>query len=225
MRLAQHRCWLQMSQASRHGRYSPSASRGRGRAAGPAAAARAAVAGRGHHALRMRRPDRLPPAAAGGGAARDRGPGGRRAAACHRLQVPVVARGAGTGLSGGACRTPGRDAGAGQVQPDRAGRPAGAHGHRAVRRAQPGHQRSRGAPRPVLRARPQQPDRLHHRRQRGRKQRRRALPEVRPDAAQRAARARLHGRGRGGGVRQRPRWTRRAWTCCRPSWAAKACWP
>ena len=42
---------------------------------------------------------------------------------CHRLSVPVVARGAGTGLSGGACPTPGRNAVAGQVQPDPVGRP------------------------------------------------------------------------------------------------------
>ena len=49
---------------------------------------------------------------------------------CHRLRVPVVARGAGTGLSGGA-------------QPHRA---------RAGRRAQSGHQRGSGGARPVLRA-------------------------------------------------------------------------
>ena len=61
--------------------------------------------------------------------------------------------------------------------------------------------------RPVLRARPFQPDRLHHRRQRRRELGRRALPEVRPDAAQRAEGARLHGRRRAGGVRQRRRWT------------------
>ena len=42
------------------------------------------------------------------------------------------------------------------------------HRARAVRRAQPGHQRGSRAARPVLRARPEQPDRLHHRRQRGR---------------------------------------------------------
>ena len=124
--------------------------------------------------------------------------------ACHALKVPVVARGAGTGLSGGAL-------------PHRLGVTLSlakfnkilkldklrAHRHRAMRRAQPGHQRGRRAAGPVLRARPEQPDRLHHRRQRGRKLRRRALPEVRPDPAQRAARARLHHRRRGGGVRLR----------------------
>ena len=48
---------------------------------------------------------------------------------------------------------------------------------------------------PVLRAGPVEPDRLHDRRQRGRELRRRALPEIRPDAAQRAQGARLHHRG------------------------------
>ena len=39
--------------------------------------------------------------------------------------------------------------------------------------------------RPLLRARPVQPDRLHHRRQRGRELRRRPLPEIRDDHQQR----------------------------------------
>ena len=60
-----------------------------------------------------------------------------------------------------------------------------------------------GALRPVLRARSLEPDRLLHRRQRRRELRRRALPEVRPHGAQRAARARLHHRGRAGRVRRR----------------------
>ena len=76
--------------------------------------------------------------------------------------------------------------------------PRRAHRHRAVRRAQPRDQRGGRAARPVLRARSVEPDRLHHRRQRRRELRRRALPEVRPDAAQRAAGARLHGRRRAG---------------------------
>ncbi len=65
--------------------------------------------------------------------------------ACHALKVPVVARGAGTGLSGGAlphplgvrCRWP--------VQQDPEARQVLAHGSRAMRRAQPGHQRGGGA--------------------------------------------------------------------------------
>ena len=64
------------------------------------------------------------------------------------------------------------------------------HGRRAMRRAQSGDQRGGSSLRPVLRARPEQPDRLHDRRQRRGELRRRALPEIRPDAAQRAARPR-----------------------------------
>ncbi len=131
--------------------------------------------------------------------------------ACHALAVPVVARGAGTGLSGGAMpHTDRRGAVAGQVQPHRQARPVQPHGGGAVRRAQPGHQRGGGAARPVLRARPQQPDRLHHRRQRGRELRRRALPEIRPDPAQPAEGARLHRRRRAGGIWQRRAGRRRA---------------
>jgi hypothetical protein len=52
--------------------------------------------------VRMRRPDRLPPAPAGRGPARNLGAGAGVLKACHALDVPVVARGAGTGLSGGA---------------------------------------------------------------------------------------------------------------------------
>ena len=174
----------------------PLCCRGRRRAGGRAAGGCAAVAPRGHGALRMRRPDRLPRAAAGGGAAADRAAGRRGAA-----DLPCAERAGGRArrrhraCPAARCRTAGRDAVARQVQPDPEDRSGGLHRRRAVRRAQPGDQRGRGAARPVLRARPEQPDRLHHRRQRGRELRRRALPEVRPDAAQRAARARLHGEG------------------------------
>jgi glycolate oxidase len=61
----------------------------------------ARVAGR-HEALRMRRHDRVPAGAARRRAAGRRGAGRRRAPRLPRLKVPVVARGAGTGLSGGA---------------------------------------------------------------------------------------------------------------------------
>ena len=123
---------------------------------------------------------------------------------CHGLQAPVVARGAGTGPVGRRAAAPhGRHAEPGQVQSHPEDRPARAHGHRAVRRAQPRDQRGRGAAWAVLRARSEQPDRLHDRRQRGRKLGRRALPEIRAHAAQRAARAGLHGRRRAGRVRQR----------------------
>ena len=87
-----------------------------------------------------------------------------------------------------------RDAQPGQVQPHRRHRCEGPHGHGAVRRAQPRHQRGSGFVRPLLRARSEQPDRLHDRRQRLREFRWRALPQVRPDAAQRAEAARLHRR-------------------------------
>jgi hypothetical protein len=99
---------------------------------------------------------------------------------CHRLGVPVVARGRRHGPVGRrpAARTR-RDAEPGQVQPHRAHRRPGADGHRAERRPQPRHQRSGGAARPLLRARPEQPDRLHDRRQRRRELGRRALPQVR----------------------------------------------
>ena len=65
--------------------------------------------------------------------------------ACHRLgRCWWWRRGAGTGLSGGAMpHAHGRDAVAGQVQPHPRCRSGGAHGARAMRRAQPGHQRGR----------------------------------------------------------------------------------
>ena len=125
---------------------------------------------------------------------------------CHRLGVPVVARGAGTGLSGGA--TPhrvGRDVVARQIQQNPENRCRGLHRGRAMRRSQPGHQRGRGALWSVLRAGPEQPNRLHHRRQCGRELRRGALLEIRTDPAQCAAGARLHGgrRRRWNSVRKR----------------------
>ena len=145
---------------------------------------------------------------------------------CHRLGVPVVARGAGTGLSGGAMpHTLGVTLSLAKFNQILEIDPVARTAVRAVRRAQPRDQRGGGALRPLLRARPVEPDRLHHRRQRGRELGRRALPEVRPDAAQRAARARLHGRGRAGRVRQRGARLRPGSTCSRSSSAAKACWP
>ena len=135
---------------------------------------------------------------------RDRKPGSGRAA-----DLPFARR-AGRGSRRGhgpvrwrhAARA-GRHAVARQVQPHPQGRSGQPHRRRAVRRAQSGHQRGGGAARPVLRAGPFQPDRLHHRRQRRRKLGRCALPEVRPDAAQRAQGAGLHGGRRAGGIRQR----------------------
>ena len=72
-----------------------------------------------------------------------------------RCEVPVVARGAGTGLSGGALpHALGVTLSLAKFNRIVADRPARAHGDRAVRRAQPRDQRGRGAARPVLRARP-----------------------------------------------------------------------
>ena len=75
----------------------------------------------------------------------------------------------------------------------------------------------------VLCARSLQPDRLFHWRQRGREFRRRALPEVRPDRAQRAARAWSPSTATSSNWAPRRR-TRRAWICCRCSSVRKACW-
>ena len=123
---------------------------------------------------------------------------------CYRLEVPVVARGAGTGLSGGAMPHA-----AGIIlslarlnrilELDPLGRMA---------RVQPGVRNLAGiggcrSPRAVLRAGSILPDRLLDRRQCGRELRRRALSEVRADGAQRAAGARLHDRRRADRVRLR----------------------
>ncbi len=110
---------------------------------------------------------------------------------CHEAHVPVVARGAGTSLSGGA-------------MPDRDGvvlsmtkfkrilavDPLAQHRGRAARRAQCVDLRGGGPVRSLLRARPVLADHLHDRWQRRRECGRRALPQVRPHRAQRAARAR-----------------------------------
>src|SRR6218665_893596 len=118
-----------------------------------------------------------PTATARGGAWRGHGPVGGRNAPRH-----------------------GGDLVPGQVQSHPRSEPRQPNGAGAMRRAQPGHQRGSGALGRVLCARPQQPDRLHHWRQRGRELGRRALPEIRPDAAQRAQTARLHRATRTGGV-------------------------
>ncbi len=144
--------------------------------------------------------------------------------ACHELGVPVVPRGAGTGLSGGALPH-GKGvllslAKFNRILHDRSAR---AHGDRAAGRAQRRDFRGGRASRPVLRPGSIEPDRLHHRRQHRRELRRRALPEVRPHAAQRAARARRHDRGRHRRSRLDRSRQRRATTCCRWWSAPKAC--
>ena len=155
--------------------------------------ARGAPRGRRHPAVRMRRPHRLPPAADGGRAARDRGAGAahpRRPAA--RWSVPVVPRGAGTGLSGGAL-PPGDGVLLSMAKFMRVlrDRPAGARRAWCSPACATSRSPKRAAPlRPVLRARSVEPDRLHHRRQRRRELRRRALPQVRPHACTTCSRVR-----------------------------------
>ena len=167
--------------------------------------------------LRMRRSDGVPGAAHGRGAAEDRG--AARGDACAPV-TGCVSRSwhAARARVFRAARLPhrcGRHAVAREIQQDPLARSAVLYGRGSVRGAQSGDKRGGGSLRPLLRARPEQPDRLHHRRQRRREFRRRALPEVRPDLAQRAARARLHG---GGGARRVRLGSAR---CARP----RLCWP
>lgn len=98
---------------------------------------------------------------------------------CRRMNVPIVPRGAGTSLSGGALPI-----GHGVVlslarftrivEVDSC-----AHGHRSARRAQSRDLRGRRAVRPLLRARSLVADRVHDRRQRVGELGRRSLPEIR----------------------------------------------
>ena len=123
---------------------------------------------------------------------------------CHEARVPVVARGAGTSLSGGRdARSQRRAAVDGQVQADPLGRPARAHRGRAAGRAQCVDHRGGGAARALLRARPVVADHLHDRRQRRRERGRRPLSQVRAHRAQRPTRARRAHHRRGRRVRQR----------------------
>ena len=100
--------------------------------------------------------------------------------ACHREGVPFVARGAGTGLSGGALPVAdgvvislARMTRILEIDLDEPAR------RRRARRREPRrHARGRGG-RLLLRARPVEPAGLHDRRQRRRELRRRALPQAR----------------------------------------------
>ena len=123
---------------------------------------------------------------------------------CHEARVPVVARGAGTSLSGGALPDgERRRAVAGEIQAHPVDRPADAHCRGPARRAQPVDLGRGRRVRPLLRARSVVADRLLDRRQRRRECRWRALPEVRPHRAQRAARARRAHHRRDRRVRRR----------------------
>ena len=138
------------------------------------------------------------------------------ARACFEMQVPVVPRGAGTGLSGGALPH-GRGVLLSLAKFNRILRidPLACTARRSARRTQPGDLGGGLASGAVLRTGPIEPDRLHDRRQHRRELRRRALPQIRPDAAQRTARARRDHRGRGRSRSARKRSTRPASTCCR----------
>ena len=147
--------------------------------------------------------------------------------ACHRAGVPWVARGAGSGLSGGALPVEDgvlisltrmrRILEVDLDQPAR-GRRAGRDQHRRLAGGRPG---------PLLPARPVVPDRLHDRRQRGRELRRRALLQVR-------LHHQLRDRARAGAARRRAgaaaaarSSTTRATTCSARSSAprARSAWP
>ncbi len=110
---------------------------------------------------------------------------------CQRLDVPIVAARRGHRPVGRRDADPARRRAVARALPqDRRSRSVCAHRDRAAGRAQSRDLRSRRALRPLLRARSVVADRLHDRRQRRRELGRRALPEVRPHRAQRAARAR-----------------------------------
>ena len=184
-------------------RASPERSRGcaRHRLAG----ARAALAARRHH--RRTNATASPPTASSRSSSPCR-KARRRWRRCWRSAIASTCRSwraaPAPGLSGGALPNPlGVTLEPGQVQSHRRHRCQGAHRDGAMRRSQSGHQRRGRALRSLLRARSQQPDRLLDRRQRRRELGRRALPEIRPDLAQRAQGARLHRRRHGARVRQR----------------------
>ena len=110
---------------------------------------------------------------------------------CHQHGIKVVARGAGTSLSGGAL--PAEDAvviGVSRMSRVLEVDYIEPRGPRRGRRHQPRHQRGRQGPGLLLRARPVEPARLHARRQHRHELGRRALPQVRRDDQQRARPAR-----------------------------------
>ena len=113
-------------------------------------------------------------------------------AACHALACRWWRAAPAPAFRAARCRTPGVLLVAGQVQPHPRHRSRCAHRRACSPACATWPSARRPRPTASLRARSLQPDRLHDRRQRRRELRRRALPEVRPDAAQRAEGARLH---------------------------------
>ena len=152
----------------------------------------------------MRRPDDVPRVAGGGRDSRQRGPARRSAAAlprgrrarrrARRGDEPVRRRAAGQA---------GRHGRDGEVPQDRGDRPPRPDRRRAAGRDEPRDFRRRGALRSLLRAGSVVADRVHHRRQRRRERRGRALPQVRVDGAQRPPRARRAHHRRSRRIRRR----------------------
>ena len=136
--------------------------------------------------LRVRRAHLAPGRARAGGAAGRPPKVAAVVAACARAGVPFVARGSGTGLSGGALP---HESGVlivmSRMRRDRRDRPGEPARGRGARRDEPGGEQGRGAVRPVLRARPVQPGGLLGGRQRGGELRRGALPQARVHRAPR----------------------------------------
>ena len=125
---------------------------------------------------------------------------------CAAGRIPFVARGSGTGLSGGALprgrRRADRHLQDAQHHRDRRGQPPR---DRRTRRHQPRGQQGRRAVRPVLRAGPVQPGRLLGRRQRRGELRRRALPQARLHRPSRDRPGDRHPAGRADLARRRNR--------------------
>ena len=135
---------------------------------------------------------------------------------CARMQVPVVARGAGTSLSGGAMPH-----GEGVLLAlGKLSRIVSIDAYSRTAVVQPGVRNlaiseAAAAARSLLCAGSFVADRVQHRRQRRGELGRRPLPEIRPDDPQRAQGARPDDGRRGRRVRVRSRPTRPASTCCR----------
>jgi len=145
--------------------------------------------------------------------------------ACRAAGAPVVARGAGTGLSAGALPHPqGVVLSLAKLKKILHVDPVAPCCRGATRCAQPGHFGSRSAPGSLLRTRSEFADRLHHRWQCGREFRRRALPEIRADGAQRAACARRDDHRRDCRIRAIMHWMPRATTCWRWPSVPRGCW-
>ena len=125
-------------------------------------------------------------------------------AACAELGVPVVTRGAGTGLSGGANATDGcLVLDLSEHEPDPRDRPRQPGRRRPARRRQRRPQGGRGRARPLVPAGPGERAVVDDRRQRRHQRRRPVLPEVRRHP-------RLRARARGGGRRPGRRTARRS---------------